>query len=287
MANTPAASEADEDEFVSDQDTGESSDGEEEPSEAAIEARRLVDDANALLEASEETGDPAQHAAALALFEQALVVHPDSVEAHLGKAFVLGLQESYDAAFAALAAATAACGADDRISEMHLELSDMQREHEADLAEMAAEGVSQLDVAALDEEDDEATPDTASPPENKWHLLFRDGTMTKQFYLVLRTVFAQFDADGDGAWNLKELDRFHQQVNGEPASSEFVKFVRGALQTNSKGNLVFEGLLQLFANQAAGDVAEGSEETWKDLKSLGFDEQLRQIDDRYKSKAPV
>jgi Ca2+-binding EF-hand superfamily protein len=101
--------------------------------------------------------------------------------------------------------------------------------------------------------------------------------MTKRFFEVLSLIFHYYDKDKDGAWKTSELNEFYVAVNGENVDDTTINFIRGHFTTTSHGHLTLEGFLELYLSQTAGSA----EETWKDLSKLGFDSNLKEVDNRY------
>ncbi|UZJ55006.1 hypothetical protein CBS101457_004326 [Exobasidium rhododendri] len=73
----------------------------------------------------------------------------------------------------------------------------------------------------------------------------------------------------------EELDQFTKVVNqGEVMSVESKDEMKEYLDVDEKGNLTFDGFCEMYHLQSGGDA----DETWKDLKALGYNDQLQLID---------
>lgn len=74
-----------------------------------------------------------------------------------------------------------------------------------------------------------------------------------------------------------ELDTFTKQVNeGKKMSKEEKDEVREYFDVDKDGNLTLTGFLEMYHLQSGGEA----EETWKDLRALGFDDQLKEKDEK-------
>ncbi|KAJ1966012.1 hypothetical protein GGI12_000386 [Dipsacomyces acuminosporus] len=103
-------------------------------------------------------------------------------------------------------------------------------------------------------------------------LLQEDMEFTPECEAALKEIFDRYDRDRDGALNDKELEAFAVFTNGKPFSEEDLRDIRENLDCTEDGALLKAGFLQLYSLQTnAGD----EEETWKDLKKHGYDDELR------------
>jgi hypothetical protein len=73
------------------------------------------------------------------------------------------------------------------------------------------------------------------------------------------------------------LDEFFLTVNGAPTDNNAIQFLKKNFNCNSKGWITLQGFMELYLSQTAGGV----EETFNDLKKLGFDSRLKMLDNRY------
>lgn len=102
-------------------------------------------------------------------------------------------------------------------------------------------------------------------------LLETNGALTPKFKAVIGEVFGRFDADGDGALSLPELEAFAR------ASESGKELEKGELQqlgqffdTDSKGNLTLKGFEQMYVMQTNQQAAD----TWRDIANLGYEKSL-------------
>jgi len=204
----------------------------------------LSDAANKILE--ENDLDAVELETVMDNFERALELDSKNIDAYIGKAFVLGLQDKYHEGKLVLEAAKIIVPSDNRIDDMLQQLENDMK--------------------------------TANEDEQDIPSLVEKGVMTKGFYDVLMTVFDHFDQDHDDALDEKELEAFYQTVNGEPLNPAVVDFLTRNFSIDSKGHLTREGFMEFYLSQTAGEPSE----TWNDLEKLGFDKQLNPVDARYK-----
>ncbi|KAJ1836445.1 hypothetical protein LPJ63_000233 [Coemansia sp. RSA 2711] len=103
-------------------------------------------------------------------------------------------------------------------------------------------------------------------------LLTEDLDFTPACEQALLEIFARYDKDGDGALNDSELQEFAKFTNGKAFSETELSDIREYLKCTEENWLLREGFLQMYSLQtASGDV----EETWKDLKQHGYDDELK------------
>lgn len=80
-------------------------------------------------------------------------------------------------------------------------------------------------------------------------------------------IFARFDADNDGCWDVKEIQAFANATNGKDFNdqemTEFDNFEQ------KDGKLTETGFLNLYHLQ----ITSYPDEVWKDLSALGLDRQ--------------
>ncbi|KAJ2557707.1 hypothetical protein EV175_001187 [Coemansia sp. RSA 1933] len=105
-------------------------------------------------------------------------------------------------------------------------------------------------------------------------LLQDDMEFTPKCEAALVEIFERYDKDKDGALNDAELAAFANFTNGEPFTEEDLEDIRSNLKCRDDGSLIREGFLQMYSLQTnAGD----EDETWKDLKKHGYNEQLELV----------
>ncbi|KAJ2864408.1 hypothetical protein GGI22_001730 [Coemansia erecta] len=107
-------------------------------------------------------------------------------------------------------------------------------------------------------------------------LLRDDMEFTPKCEAALIEIFERYDKDKDGALNDAELTAFATFANGEPFTEADLEDIRDHLKCTKDGSLLREGFLQMYSLQTnAGD----EDETWKDLKKHGYNEELELIND--------
>ncbi|CCA72807.1 hypothetical protein PIIN_06743 [Serendipita indica DSM 11827] len=116
-------------------------------------------------------------------------------------------------------------------------------------------------------------------------LLDEEGGLTPQLEACLGHIFAKYcippprsTSSGtllvppkDAVWTEEALDKWAIDTNGQPLAADAKEDIADNLLVDEQGNLLFEGLLQLYALQTSND----EEETWKDLGKHGFDRRLQ------------
>mmetsp|Transcript_1106 Transcript_1106/g.2164 ORF Transcript_1106/g.2164 Transcript_1106/m.2164 type:complete len:286 (+) Transcript_1106:129-986(+) len=131
----------------------------------------------------------------------------------------------------------------------------------------------------------------------KEQLLEEDGAATRKFKQVLVALFARFDVDGDKLLSEDELRAFSRAANVDDRefTDDELAEVRDNFDwkeegSNGCGGLTLRGWMQMYVTQTAGGAEE---ETWADLHSLGYNDQLelqgaddKTPDDAGKSQAP-
>jgi hypothetical protein len=116
-----------------------------------------------------------------------------------------------------------------------------------------------------------AKPTKAETKAAKQGLLEKNGDLTKQLKAVLREVFDRFDVDRDGALSKAELEAFAvASKTGENLSQDEIKQLGTFFDTNESGDLTHKGFEQMYLMQTASTP----EDTWRDIKALGYDKTL-------------
>jgi len=67
--------------------------------------------------------------------------------------------------------------------------------------------------------------------------------LSEPFKRALEEIFARFDLDKDGSWNLKELDAYIFKTNGSHAPPQVLRQMIRNYPSTSSGNLKLEGCL--------------------------------------------
>ncbi|KAI9199531.1 uncharacterized protein BJ171DRAFT_517844 [Polychytrium aggregatum] len=87
---------------------------------------------------------------------------------------------------------------------------------------------------------------------------------------ALTEIFARFDVDQDGALNLQELNAFATATNGKPFDQESIDEIQEYFNCTDDGALTLIGFFEMYQMQTLSEP----EETWKDLKRHGYDDNL-------------
>jgi len=93
-----------------------------------------------------------------------------------------------------------------------------------------------------------------------------DGNFRPLFEKTLKEIFNRFDVDKDKKLSPEELSNFSITCNGKPFDETVLDDIRKFLAVDEKGYLLEEGFLQMYSLQTVTDPNE----TWKDLKKLGY-----------------
>ena len=89
---------------------------------------------------------------------------------------------------------------------------------------------------------------------------------------ALEHTFKRFDADGDDALSMIELQAFARACNGgESFDDDEIDQIKKFFETNAQQNLTRKGFLQMYHTQ----TCSRPNDTWADLKALGFNDQLQ------------
>mmetsp|Transcript_35452 Transcript_35452/g.60761 ORF Transcript_35452/g.60761 Transcript_35452/m.60761 type:complete len:192 (-) Transcript_35452:235-810(-) len=123
---------------------------------------------------------------------------------------------------------------------------------------------------------------TKAPP--KGATLLEGEELSKPLESALAASFLRFDLDGDGKWCVAELQAFAECTNkGEKLSEEealqTINFFDGA----TKGGLTKKGFFKMMHMQSKARSAA----TWRDMKALGYDENLQPVPETPAVKAAV
>ncbi|ORY06716.1 hypothetical protein K493DRAFT_203001 [Basidiobolus meristosporus CBS 931.73] len=93
---------------------------------------------------------------------------------------------------------------------------------------------------------------------------------------ALYEIFERFDEDKDGALNEKELEAFSSATNGEPFDEDTIEEIKDNFDINDDGHLTKKGFYQMYHLQTLSEP----EETWKDLKKHGYNDQLELTEEK-------
>ncbi|KAG8732901.1 hypothetical protein FRC11_010212 [Ceratobasidium sp. 423] len=78
------------------------------------------------------------------------------------------------------------------------------------------------------------------------------------------------------------LDAWARDTNGAPFPDETKEEMKDTLDVDERGNLTFDGFIQIYQLQTEND----EEETWRDLSAHGFDRNLNLVSTRRESDKP-
>ena len=109
-------------------------------------------------------------------------------------------------------------------------------------------------------------PSASQPPA----LLDDDDWLAPPLEAALGEVFCRFDADADGAWSTAELQSFARTCNGGDEFGEAELSQVGEFTTDGHGRLTRRGFLEMMHLQTMARP----EDTWADLRALGYDSSL-------------
>ena len=101
-------------------------------------------------------------------------------------------------------------------------------------------------------------------------LLDDDDWLAPPLEAALGEVFCRFDADADGAWSTAELQSFARTCNGGDEFGEAELSQVGEFTTDGHGRLTRRGFLEMMHLQTMARP----EDTWADLRALGYDSSL-------------
>jgi hypothetical protein len=102
------------------------------------------------------------------------------------------------------------------------------------------------------------------------------GKLTRRFTEVLNEIYERFNAahGAQGVWTDAALDEFHKVTNNSPISKDSLEFLKTNFEVDASNRLTQQGFEAFYLYQSATD----GEETFKDLKALGYDEGLTKIE---------
>ncbi|KAK9894530.1 hypothetical protein P389DRAFT_173520 [Cystobasidium minutum MCA 4210] len=109
-------------------------------------------------------------------------------------------------------------------------------------------------------------------------LLDDEQAITPKFEQVLLDIFKKYATLRNGASDIIEnyvilpegLERFGRDTNGQPLPEDQLEEMRTFLDCDNDGNLLFKGFMQMYSLQTSSE----EEETWKDLRTHGYNENL-------------
>ncbi|CEP15087.1 hypothetical protein [Parasitella parasitica] len=93
---------------------------------------------------------------------------------------------------------------------------------------------------------------------------------------ILDGIFKKFDKDGDGKWDLEELQEFAKATNGCPFDDCVIDEIIESFQVDKENRLLFEGFYEMYYMQTISEPGE----TLKDFKKHGYDDKLDLVSSR-------
>lgn len=138
-----------------------------------------------------------------------------------------------------------------------------------------------VEVVEAEEEEHEEEEDE----EEKVDLCDEKNDATRSFKQVLVQLFGRFDVDKDKLLSEAELKAFSREANEDEREftveeieemKEFFDWTE--LGPNGVGGLTLRGWMQMYVTQTAAD----EDETWKDLRRLGYTNQLKLVSEQTK-----
>ncbi|KAI9096156.1 hypothetical protein DFS34DRAFT_624178 [Phlyctochytrium arcticum] len=90
---------------------------------------------------------------------------------------------------------------------------------------------------------------------------------------ALKEIFARFDVDKDNSLSREELDNFAIAANGEKFDDATLEELKESFDVTKEGNLTLDGFIDMYHLQTLSD----EDETWKDLKKFGYNDQIEKV----------
>ncbi|KAI8579664.1 hypothetical protein K450DRAFT_240923 [Umbelopsis ramanniana AG] len=114
-------------------------------------------------------------------------------------------------------------------------------------------------------------------------LLDDEDNFAPRFEQVLEEIFKRFDKSNKGSWTRDEINEFATQTNGKPFDKDTLEEIETFFEVTEEGNLTTNGFMQMYHLQTQNDP----EETWKDLKTYGYDDNLDLVSSRTEDENPI
>jgi hypothetical protein len=109
------------------------------------------------------------------------------------------------------------------------------------------------------------------PKKGRRKQLLHGDWLDPQLERVLLEIFGRFDVDSDGALNKRELQEFAGACNnGETLPEDELQQIADYFEVTDDGALTKAGFFQMVYMQ----TVSRPQDTWNDLKALGYDESL-------------
>ena len=101
-------------------------------------------------------------------------------------------------------------------------------------------------------------------------LVEKNGALSPRFRAVLAEIFKRFDADGDGALGMPELEAFAKASGTGTVTAEDQRQLGKLFDADANGNLTLKGFCDMYLMQ----TNHNAEDTWRDLVRLGYSKEL-------------
>eukprot|EP01133_Synstelium_polycarpum_P003992 gene3992-4622_t len=223
------------------------------------------------------------------LFQQAMIADAASIEAHIGLSYIAGLMGDTTASGEYLDKAEKFAPADERIKTLREALlvkieNDRQHVHGPNCSHSHDshshhhhhhpshdhDHVHNENCNHEDQDDLEGVLPVGKDIDVP--MIIEKGSVTKKFIMVLRDIFDRFDANKDNSLNNREMQAYSRAVNGQELDDMTMDFLLGTYHSDEHG-LTFTGFVELYVNQTMDDP----EETFKDLRTLGYNTNLQNL----------
>ncbi|KYQ90521.1 hypothetical protein DLAC_09146 [Tieghemostelium lacteum] len=200
------------------------------------------------------------------LFNKAIILNPESVEAYLGLAYVMGMTHEYDKSehYISLAEKCSQPN-DERVKLMKEELTNMKLDKLSELKLEEERSKQPKDENKKDNDEFEGILDTGSDLHIPY--LIHNGSVTKKFIGCINEIFQRFSKND--SMGSQELQAYSKVVNGVEMDKSTLSLFFKTYHTE-KRRITFRGFIELYVNQTLEDASE----TWKDLKTLGYSPEL-------------
>ncbi|KAF2074678.1 hypothetical protein CYY_004028 [Polysphondylium violaceum] len=195
------------------------------------------------------------------LFTKALGYDEKCLDAYLGLCYIKGLAGEIQESKSLLDKAESFYPNDERINLMKSLLKE----------ETSSSAHQHTDSCCSKDEGDEFEGVIDIGQKIDIPLLIHNGSVTKKFVYVLREIFDRFDENKDECLNKREIQLFSKAVNNQELDAYSLNSILKNYNSTKKGGLTFLGFVEFYINQ----TCEDSLETWKDLKTMGYNQELK------------
>ncbi|KAI8970154.1 hypothetical protein BDF20DRAFT_916004 [Mycotypha africana] len=121
--------------------------------------------------------------------------------------------------------------------------------------------------------------------DKAYHLLVDDetGDLKPKVDKILEEIFKNFDKDKDNKWSLEEIQAFATATNGRPFENSVIDEIIESFDIDEDNKLKYSGFYQMYYMQTISEP----EETLKDFKKHGYDDNLNLVASRNEDKEEV